>query len=301
MRVLEIENWGALEAEWSSFIMPWLEAYRDRRARRISHPVHDFLFKYYQMNRQVLSRWRPMSDMRLKGDEANSFLEDQRYRRFDDGVGLNLDSLSESDRGRIDWVRDLIERSAARPPRFLCFGLHEWAMVYKTDRIRHETTPLRLDRTEIDQVVESNAIHCTHHDAFRFFTEAVQPGREERANNEQFGCVHFNMDLYRWCYKLNPWIGSELIYDCFRLAIEARILDMKASPYDVSQYGYDAIEVETAEGRELYRTEQRALYEKGQPIARRLLAECKRLLAQRALPVYSCGETGLDGAGEKKL
>ena len=113
--------------------------------------------------------------------------------------------------------------------------------------------------------------------------------------------MHFNMDLYRWCYKLNPWIGSELIDDCFRLAIEARILDMKASPYDVSQYGYDAIEVETAEGRELYRTKQRALYEKGQPIARRLLAECNRLLAQRALPVYSCGKTGLDGAGEKKL
>ncbi len=159
-------------------------------------------------------------------------------------------------------------------------------MVYKTDQIRHETTPLRLERSEIEKVVESNAIHCTHHDAFRFFTEAarplnaVQPGSENRADNEQFGCVHFNMDLYRWCYKLNPWVGSELIDDCFRLAIEARILDMRASPYDVSQYGYDPIAIETAEGRELYRVEQKALYERGQPVAKRLLAECERLLGR---------------------
>ncbi|MGK0239921.1 MAG: hypothetical protein ACI92G_003404 [Candidatus Pelagisphaera sp.] len=286
MRIFEREQWQALEAERKAFIMPWLEAYRDRRARRISHPVHDFLFKYYQMNRQILSRWRPMADMRLKGDEADAFLEDERYRRFDDGVGLNLDSMSEPERGRVDWVRNLIARSLGRSPRFSCFGLHEWAMVYKTDQIRHETTPLRLERSEIEQVVESNAIHCTHHDAFRFFTEAarplnaVQPGSENRADNEQFGCVHFNMDLYRWCYKLNPWVGSELIDDCFRLAIEARILDMRASPYDVSQYGYDPIAIETVEGRELYRVEQKALYERGQPIAKRLLAECERLLGR---------------------
>lgn len=95
MRIFEREQWQALEAERKAFIMPWLEAYRDRRARRISHPVHDFLFKYYQMNRQILSRWRLMADMRLKGDEADAFLEDERYRRFDDGVGLNLDSMSE--------------------------------------------------------------------------------------------------------------------------------------------------------------------------------------------------------------
>jgi len=285
-RVFELEQWQGLEIERKVFIMPWLEAYRERRARRISHPVHDFLFKYYQMNRQILSRWRPMADMRLNGDEADAFLEDERYRRFDDGVGLDLDCLSESERGRVDWVRNLIERSLGRSPRFSCFGLHEWAMVYKTDQIRHETTPLRLSRSEIEQVVESNAIHCTHHDAFRFFTEAarplnaVQPGSENRADNEQFGCVHFNMDLYRWCYKLNPWIGSELIDDCFRLAIEARILDMRASPYDVSQYGYDSIEVETSEGRELYRVEQKALYERGQPIAKRLLRECEQLLSR---------------------
>lgn len=226
-----------------------------------------------------------MSDMRLRGEKANRFLEDERYDRFDDGVGLNREIISAADRARVEWVQNLIERSLGRMPRFSCFGLHEWSMVYKAENIRHESTPLRLARSAIDNVVESNAIHCTHHDAFRFFTEAarplnaVKPGREDRAENEQFGCVHFNMDLYRWCYKLNPWVGSELIDDCFRLAIDARILDMRASPYDVSAYGYTAVEVENAEGRELYREEQRSIYDRGQPIARRLLKECARLLS----------------------
>ena len=60
VRVLEAEQWQALESTRKAFILPWLESYRERRARRESHPVHDFLFTYYQMNRQTLSRWRPM-------------------------------------------------------------------------------------------------------------------------------------------------------------------------------------------------------------------------------------------------
>ncbi len=283
VRVLEAEEWQGVESARRAFINPWLESYRERRARRASHPVHDFLFTYYKMNRQTLSRWRPMLDMRLKGDEASAFLEDDRYRRFDNGVGLDRGAMSDKDRERVEWARNLIERSLGRSPRFSCFGLHEWAMLYKTDQIRHQTTRLRLSRSEIERVVESNSIHCTHHDAFRFFTDAarplnaVQPGREDRAENEQFGCVHFNMDLYRWCYKMNPWIGSELLDDCFRLAIDARALDMRASPYDLSEYGYDPIRVETAEGREFYREEQRSIFERGQPLARRLLSECERL------------------------
>ena len=289
MRILDEEQWMAEEASWSAFIVPWLEAYRYRRGRRLSHPVHDFLFTYYQMNRKVLWRWRPMADMRLQGNAARKFLEDSRYAAFDEGVGLAVDRFEAADRNRVKWIRNLLEGALSRPPRFSCFGLHEWAMVYKSDRVRHETTPLRLPRTEIDRVVERNAICCTHYDAFRFFTNearplnAVQPRQEERGANEQFGCVHFNMDLYRWCYKLVPWVGTEMLESCFRLAIEARELDMRASPYDVSHYGYEAIPIETHEGREAYRREQQALYAKGQPIARALLDECRRLMELGAL------------------
>jgi len=289
VRILDEAVWKAQESAWSSFIVPWLDAYRYRRGRRLSHPVHDFLFAYYQMNRNVLWRWRPMADMRLRGGEAARFLDDDRYRAFENGVGLDPKRFGDADRNRVNWIRDLLERAQSRTPRFSCFGLHEWAMVYKADRVRHETTPLRLSRSEIEGVVESNAICCTHYDAFRFFTDAsrpmnsVQPRQEERALNEQFGCVHFNMDLYRWCYKMVPWVGTELLEKCFRLAIDARALDMRASPYDVSQYGYEAIPIETAEGREQYRREQQALFQKGQPVADALRKECERLLEASSL------------------
>ena len=288
LRVFDEANWQLEQASWSAFILPWLDAYRDRRGRRLSHPIHDFLFTYYQMNRKTLWRWRPMADMRLGGEAADRFLDDSRYAKFENGVGLDLGQLGPVEFERARWIRDLIARSLDRPPRFSCFGLHEWAMIYKADCIRHETTPLRLSRREIEEVVEGASICCSHYDAFRFFTPAarrlntVQPRQEDRAINEQFGCVHFNMDLYRWCYKLNPWVGTELLERCFRIAIEARELDMRASPYDVSAYGYEPIEIENAEGRESYRREQRALCERGQPIAKALVEECERLLGSGA-------------------
>ena len=39
---------------------------------------------------------------------------------------------------------------------------------------------------------------------------------------EQPGCIHANMDLYRWAYTSMPWIGSDLLWDCFALATELR-------------------------------------------------------------------------------
>ena len=48
------------------------------------------------------------------------------------------------------------------------------------------------------------------------------------------------MDLYKWCYKLGPLVGSELLLDCLELAADARHLDMRASPYDLRGYGFAA-------------------------------------------------------------
>ena len=285
MRILNEEEWQSLKLDHEAFVLPWIEAYRKRRAVTESHPVHDFLFGYYQTNRQSLLKWRPMSDMRLSGKKADAFLEDDRYAQFEDGVGLDLEGITDKDCQRIDWVLNLLDRSLNRAPRFNCFGLHEWAMVYKAKTIRHESTPLRVCSSTIQRLVETVPLCCTHHDAYRFFTSeakplnALIPGRDERAENEQFGCVHFNMDLYRWSYKLSPWIGSEFIDAAFKLAIEARELDMKASPYDVSRFGYEAIPIETPAGREQYVREQMALHKKGQPLARRLRDECHSLLS----------------------
>ena len=68
-------------------------------------------------------------------------------------------------------------------------------------------------------------------------------------------------------------MDSELLRDCLRLAIAARKVDMRASPYDVSgvQGCGQAIAVETPEGRKLYVEEQERLAETAEPLRRRLI------------------------------
>jgi hypothetical protein len=87
------------------------------------------------------------------------------------------------------------------------------------------------------------------------------------------------MDLYKHAYRLVPLIGSELVADCFELAREIRVLDMRASPYDLSALGYDPVEIETVRGRQQYVEAQRSFAERSAPLRSRLVAECDRLLA----------------------
>ena len=70
--------------------------------------------------------------------------------------------------------------------------------------------------------------------------------------------------------------------DCFELAWDIRVLDMRASPYDFSGLaGWDhaPVRVETAEGKAEYAAAQRAFAERGAPLRQRLIEECERLLA----------------------
>ena len=86
------------------------------------------------------------------------------------------------------------------------------------------------------------------------------------------------MDLYKHAYKLSPLVASELVADCFELARQIRTLDMRASPYDLSELGFPPIRVETAEGRHEYAQAQRSFSERAAPLRARLIAECDRVL-----------------------
>jgi hypothetical protein len=158
-------------------------------------------------------------------------------------------------------------------------------MVYKTDEIRHSAVPLRLGSAGTDAVVESLPVRCSHFDAFRFFTpeargrNELQPTREDQPALEQPGCLHATMDLYKWSYKLEPLTPSELVLDCFRLAGDVRVLDMRASPYDLADRGYEPVRIETAEGRAEYAAAQRGFAERGQALRARLVAVCETALA----------------------
>ncbi|CAN0537189.1 unnamed protein product [Ectocarpus sp. 8 AP-2014] len=78
-------------------------------------------------------------------------------------------------------MRDLLQATTSRAPVLHCFGLHEWAMLYRPHgaeeggvdaRSVHQTLPLRVPQDEINAMVEGRggALACTHFDAFRFFT-----------------------------------------------------------------------------------------------------------------------------------
>jgi hypothetical protein len=86
------------------------------------------------------------------------------------------------------------------------------------------------------------------------------------------------MDLYKWAYKLLPAVPSDLVADAFELARDVRVLDMRASPYDLSGLGYAPVRIETPEGRAEYVAAQRAFAERGTLLRARLLAALDPLL-----------------------
>ena len=101
----------------------------------------------------------------------------------------------------------------------------------------------------------------------------LQPTREAQSDNEQPGCLHANMDLYKWAYKLLPIVHSELVADCFELAREIRVLDMRASPYDLGALGLEPVPIETPAGRLEYVREQRDFADRAALLRQRLIAD----------------------------
>ena len=281
---LEESVWRARAEAHRARMAPWVDAHRKRRTRGEKHPVFDFLFTYYSFPPGRLLRWSPGAGSRLSGG-AEAFGRIPKWEVDGDDAVLDPENLGERERKTAKWIGELCRAVANRPARFGCFGLHEWAMVYRLGpgEIRHESYPLRRSPAEIKSVVEAGPLCCTHHDAFRFFTPAAvplnasQPPGEGRIEFEQAGCLHTNMDLYKWCYKLAPWVPSDLLGDAFELAAEIREMDMRASPYDLSALGFEPVEIETSVGRRVYEAAQRSFTERAQPLRERLLEVCREL------------------------
>jgi hypothetical protein len=300
-KLLAEDEWttraAAHRARVEAFIGP-----HDRRARRgEAHPVWDFLFTYYSLRPRQLRVWHPGYGTALGGPAAAEYLHRAGYTTSADGVTVGAEFLRSRLR-TVGFVADLLRATEQRAPQFGCFGMHEWAMVYRTDAVRHGRVPLRLGVAGTDAVVESMPLRCTHFDAFRFFTEAAVPHnrgvptRADQRDWEQPGCLHANMDLYKWCYKLGPLVDSQLLVDCLRLAAEARELDMRASPYDLTGLGFEPITVEEPAGRAEYVRCQGVISERAAPLRAALLAWCERLLASEV--AYDTVSEGVLPAGK---
>jgi hypothetical protein len=258
---------------------------RDRKSRQQRHPVYDFIHTYYSFSLGRLEKWHPGFGVILEANSETEF-PPKYYRREGEIAFIDPSFLTEKGRERLVWIKSLLELTQSRPPNLACHGLHEWAMVYQGGEIRHrESAPLRLPQEDIDRLVASRPVCCTHFDAFRFFTPGavplnrLSPTLHAREDFEQPGCIHANMDLYKWAYKSSPWISSDLLRESLFFAIEAREIDMRASPYNLADYGYEPIRIETAAGRREYEEAQHALYLKGLPLRQRLIAALSEILA----------------------
>lgn len=256
--------------------------HRERAATGRKHPVEDFLYEYYSTRPSLLRRWHPGVGVVL--EDAPEHATWRWYTADASGVFVDAAAFWQARGETVTFVADLLRRTAARPLGLGCFGLHEWAMVYRAGERRHPL-PLRLGQDGTDAVVESNPLVCTHFDAFRFFTpqavplNAAQLTRADQIQREQPGCLHATMDLYKWAAKLAPAVPSELQLECFELALEVRHVDMQASPYDVSGLGLEAIAIETPEGKSEYAARQRDFAERGAELRERLIAACEAIRA----------------------
>ena len=266
-----------------------------------NHPIFNFIFQYYFIEKGILLRWTPGPGVHVQRVAATekSVWQGRGWTRHEDGGYIDARQLSTPGQLGLRRVREVLSRSAERAPHLNCYGLHEWAMLYHPDGAarapqRHQQLPLRLAQPALNRVVESTPIACTHFDAFRFFApdaaplNSLQPTREQQAALEQPGCVHASMDLFKYAVKLYPHLPSTLLADTLELAITARVLDMRASPYDLSGVdapGFDlrAVRIETAAGRKEYQALQASV------------ARCAAPLRQQLLRYY---DTALETASE---
>lgn len=319
--VLQPEEWLARSA-----------AHRERVAARTAplvalhmrgerHPVQDFLFGYYSHSPAALARWHPGAGVVLADPDggaaaAEAERDDAPHRGAwrhvrrtgpgevpgapEGGWAVDADTFAADRATGVAFTAELLARTAGRSPRLGCFGLHEWAMAYRSEvhGVRHSQLPLRLGAAGTDAVVQSQRIRCTHFDAFRFFApearglnegaDGVLPTRAGMRDMEQPGCLHTGMDLYKWAYKLVPWVSSDLVADCFDLAWDIRALDMRASPYDLTGVtdlaggDYPPVRIETPEGRAEYVRAQRGFADRGQALRARLLAAISPLTGDDA-------------------
>ncbi|WP_345803390.1 3-methyladenine DNA glycosylase [Microbacterium sp. AZCO] len=273
------DEWRALERAHEERADAATAAHRARAARGEKHPVEDFLFTYYSYKPALLRRWHPGAGVEL-ADAAGTPREEWRWYVPGSAPG----SLIVDDAGfraekalLVEGVAKILRATAGRAGSFGCFGLHEWAMVYRQGEHRHPV-PLRLGQDGTDDVVDAHDLKCTHFDAYRFFTPAAAPlnrdtpTRDRQAALEQPGCLHAGMDLYKWAMKLGPLVPGDLLLDTFALARDIRVLDMQASPYDLADLGYAPVRIETAEGKAEYVRRQRDFSVRGQALRERLLA-----------------------------
>ena len=165
---------------------------------------------------------------------------------------------------------------------------------------------LRIDQETLNETVEANTLFCTHVDAWKFFAKEALPRNQfvqRKSNNnrqnadagglpaadersgwllrsEQPACIHTTMDLLKIALKLGPFCDPDLFCRVLALTVEARLIDVAASPYDAKTgYGVEPIRIETSSGRYQYKQRQIELMKRAAPIRKDLLENYEHFLS----------------------
>ncbi len=297
-RVLPMDKWLEMQRRHRERAHSFTAEHLERRATHRRHPVWDFIFNYYPVKPAQLAQWHPGAGVGLASPSEAQTSGDLDFPTHKDHYTFTAGARSSvrvwaldterhwQSRGKtIRYIHRLLTHTERRPAQLGCFGLHEWAMVYQ-DTPRHPE-PLRLGAQGTNEVVEQSNLVCTHIDAFRFFSTAAAPRnrfkltRETQPQFEQPGCLHATMDLYKWANKLGPLVPGDLWLDTFELACDVRRLDMEASPYDLREWGFDPVKIETPAGRAEYVRRQRAFSDRGHRLRRRLIEVIEGAYSER--------------------
>jgi hypothetical protein len=276
--------------------------YKDKQ-----HPIFNFMMQYFHVSMKRLFIYSPGIgvDVSDELDYIHRHPELSKYLRLDGRQArLVPPPLTPEKVVALRNTLTLLKNTASKAPMLSCYGLHEWAMLYRDDGNSgggvhaHQSLPLRVSHATIREAVVGR-LRCSHFDAVRHFAPAARPlntalTTPTRANQhltDQPGCVHVSMDLFKWAVKLFPFIESGVIADALAVALQAREVDMRASPYDLTAYRNgqlggtfrsDPICVETPEGRRQYAVEQRMLFDQAAPVRAQLVAAYEAVLAAAA-------------------
>ena len=239
------QEWRSLESAHAARVDALTAGHLTRRADARRHPVADFLFTYYSHRPAQLRRWHPGPGVALAGAVERSDWRCLPIRRRRSPSSTSSSCWPHA-ASSVRFIRDLLAAHRGRVRRSWAASActsGRWSTGRSRSRSGTRTGRCGSAARAPTAVVEQHRIRCSHFDAYRFFTpparplNVLTPTREAQPALEQPGCLHANMDLYKWAYKLSPGVPSDLTLDCFELAREVRELDMRAAPYDLRELG----------------------------------------------------------------
>ncbi|NQZ59621.1 MAG: 3-methyladenine DNA glycosylase, partial [Lentisphaeraceae bacterium] len=140
--ILKNKEWRQLASLHEKKIIELTKDWQLTRQQKKKHPVIDFLFTYYSFSFNRLKAWTPGLGVSLEGPIVSP-LSANRFAEEGGIINLRSDLLPVHRLKAFEWTHSLLLKTPKNPPSFNCFGLHEWAMVYKDENIRHQSLGLR--------------------------------------------------------------------------------------------------------------------------------------------------------------